>query len=454
MKLYTTDREFYRKTLKYAVPITLQTLITIGVNMTANIMVGALGENSLSAVALANQFINICSYACIGLGQGASILATRYWGMRENGSLKKTIAIAVRYCFAVTLIFTLAAMFFPRMIMCMYISDDIVIAEGVKYLSFSAYSFIFMGLSLIGSNALRSVGKVKIPLYTSMLAFVVNIGFSYILIYGKFGFPMMGVGGAALGTLLSRIIECVITFGYLIVVDKSINYRIRDFLLRSKQINREFVKIALPVMISDTLQGFGNNFIAMISGRVGSQFVAAFSITTIVQQLSTVFTQGVANASGVIVGHTFGSGNVKKAKEEADAFVGLGIVVGIAAAVIIVIISRPIISCYNIEESTQIMTQQLMNAIAFIVLFRSINSILTKGVLRGGGDTRFLMIADIIFLWIASVPLGYLVGVTLHASAFWTYCTLKIDEILKCILCYYRLKSGKWVKTIKAENKN
>mgnify|MGYP002509866630 CR=1 FL=1 len=451
MKLYTTDKSFYKKTWKYAVPITLQCLITIGVNMMDNIMVGALGENSLSAVSLANQFINIFSFACMGLGQGASILAARYWGMEENGSLKKTIAIAVRYCFVITVLFTAATFLFPDLIMRMYISDSDVIAEGIRYLGFSAYCYIFLGLSLIGSNVLRSVGKVKIPLYTSILAFFVNVGFNYIFIFGKLGFPKMGVAGAALGTLLSRVIECALTFGYLIMVDRSIHYRIKDLMLRSRQINREFIKVALPVMISDTLQGFGNNLIAMITGRVGNQFVSAFAITTVVQQLSTVLTMGVAQSSSIIVGYTLGTGDVKKAREEADAFVGLGIAVGVIAAAIILIISDPIISCYNITAATKAMASQLMNAIALIVVFRSVNSILTKGVLRGGGDTRFLMAADIIFLWIASVPLGYYVGVVLKAAAFLTYCALKIDEILKCILCYYRLKNGKWVKNIESD---
>lgn len=189
----------------------------------------------------------------------------------------------------------------------------------------------------------------------------------------------------------------------------------------------------------------------MITGRIGSQFVSAYSITTVIQQLSSVLTQGVAQSSSIVVGHTLGKGDLKKAGEEADAFVGLGIVVGIVAGVVIILAANPIISCYNISQTTKEMAQQLMWAIAVIILFRSVNSILTKGVLRGGGDTRFLMVADIIFLWAASVPLGYLIGVVWKAPAFWTYCALKIDEILKCALCFYRLRGGKWIKKISAD---
>lgn len=451
MTLISADKSFYKKTLKLAVPITLQCLITTGVNMMDSIMVGLLGEEPLSAVSLANQFINIFTFACMGLGQGSSIMASRFWGMQDKDALRRTISISLRYALALAMIFTAVTFFVPEWIMQMYIDDPGVISEGVRYFEFSTYCYLFWGLSLVGSNILRSIGQASIPLFTSCLAFVSNVGLNYIFIFGKLGMPAMGVAGAALGTLIARILEFAATFGYLFFMDKSVGYRIRDILLPGRHLTREFFKIAFPVVVSDSLQGFGNNFIAMITGQVGAQFVAAYSITTVTQQMSSVLTQGVAQSSSVVIGHTLGSSGTEKAKKEADAFIGLGILVGVVAAGLILILSGPIISIYNITDTTRNIARQLMYAIAFIILFRAINSILTKGVLRGGGDTRFLMVADIIFLWVASVPLGYLTGVVLAAPAFIIYCALRIDEILKCVLCFTRLRSGKWIKTIKAK---
>ena len=451
MKLFSNDKIFYKKTVGFAIPITFQCLITISVNLMDNIMIGTLGEEALSAVSLANQFINIFTFASMGLGQGVSILITRFWGMRDKDALKKTVAVTLRYCMMISMIFTGVAICFPDFIMQMYIADRNVISIGGDYLQISAFCYLFYGLSLIGANILRSVGQVKIPLYTAILAFFVNVGFNYIFIFGKIGFSAMGAKGAAIGTLLARITEFAVTFGYLLFKDKEIQYKCSDIFLRSRHINKEFIKVAFPVMISDSLQGFGNHFIAMVTGRVGAEFVAAYSITTVIQQLSSVLTQGVAQASSIVVGHTLGRGERRKAEKEAEAFVGIGIVVGFAAGGGILLLENPIISFYNITQTTRGMAQQLMYAIALIILFRSVNSILTKGVLRGGGDERFLMVADILFLWIASIPLGYIVGVVCKAPAFWIYCSLKIDEILKCILCYYRLNSGKWIKKISAE---
>ena len=451
MRLIASDKRFYRKTLNLAIPITLQCLITTGVNMMDSIMVGALGETSLSAVSLANQFINIFSFACMGLGQGSSIMASRFWGMQDKDALKRTISISLRYAFGLAMIFTIVTFLAPEQLMRMYIDDPGVISEGVRYFGFSTYCYLFWGLSLVGSNILRSIGQASVPLFTSCLAFVSNVGLNYIFIFGKLGLPEMGVAGAALGTLIARILEFTATFGYLFLADRAVRYRLRDVFMPVRHLNREFFKVAFPVVVSDSLYGFGNNFIAMITGQVGAQFVAAYSITTVTQQMSSVLTQGVAQSSSVVIGHTLGRSGPEKAKEEADAFVGLGVIVGVAAAGLILVLAGPIISIYNISEETADIAQQLMYAIAFIILFRAINSILTKGVLRGGGDTRFLMVADIIFLWVASIPLGYLTGVVIAAPAFIVYCALRVDEILKCVLCFVRLRSGKWIKSISAE---
>jgi len=168
----------------------------------------------------------------------------------------------------------------------------------------------------------------------------------------------------------------------------------------------------------------------------------------VTQQLSTVFIQGIANASAIITGHTLGRGDQKKTQQQGVTFFYLGIAVGIFGVLIIWIISTPMISFYNITKDTRQITYQLMFAVGFIVIFQSTNSILTKGVLRGGGDTRFLMVADIIFLWVASIPLGAMAGLVWHLPAFWIYTLLKIDQIIKCVWCVNRLGSKKWIKKI------
>ncbi len=442
------NRQFYTKTAKLAIPIMMQNIITIGVNMADNIMVGSLGENALSAVALANQFVNIYQFSSMGLGQGASIMTARFWGMKNEKALKQTIAITTRICLILGILFTAMTWCVPEQIMKIFISEPAVITEGVRYLKVLSVSCLLMGLSLTYSNIYRSVGNAKWPLLSSIGAFFLNIGCNYIFIFGKFGAPKLGVAGAALGTLIARIFEFVFICLYLVFFDKKIGFRIGDIFMKCRNLMKEYLQISMPVVISDTLYGFGNSAVSMVMGRIGSQFVSANSITLVTQQLSTILIQGAAQSSSVVVGNTLGEGKVERAKEEAQMFLKMGIMFSVLSAVIIILISEPVISCYSITKETAAIARELMYSIGIIMLFRGVNSMMTKGVLRGGGDTKFLMIADVLFLWVASVPLGYLTGVVLHWPAFWTYFFLKIDDIIKCFWCIWRLKSGKWIKKI------
>ena len=452
MKLFVKDSAFYKRAAVIAIPISLQSVITIGVNLADTVMVGALGENTLSATALANQFVNIFHICCMGIGMGASVLTARFWGMKDIQSLKKTITLMLRLCIGLaTIVFMLPTIFAPEFLMKIYTRDAAVIAEGVLYYKWMIPCYLLQGLSLTCTIVLRSVGQVKIPLYSSIGAFFVNIFFNYVFIFGKLGFPEMRIEGAGIGTLIARFFEFAFICGYFFIIDKKICYRIKDITMKCRDLLHDYITISLPVFVSDTLLALGNSAVAMVMGEIGKEFVSANSITVVTQQLSTVLIQGICHAGCIMTGHTLGQGDKKKAQEQAWTFFSLGVVIGAVAGGIILIISRPVIGMYNITEETRMIAQQLMNSIALIVVFQAVNSILTKGVLRGGGDTKFLMVADILFLWIVSVPFGALAGLVWHLDAFWIYFLLKVDQVIKAVWCVFRLKSGKWIKTISAK---
>jgi len=433
-----------------AIPITLQSLITIGVNMTDTMMVGSLGEMQLSAASLANQFIMIFQICCMGIGMGASVMTSRFWGMRDLQSLRKSVTIMLRICIVFSLAFSLVTFLAPEMIMGIYTTDPTIIQYGAQYFKWSVPCYALLGLSLTSTIVLRSVGQVRLPLFSSIGAFIINIFFNYLFIFGNFGAPQMGIEGSALSTFIARVFEFSFICGYLFFIDKRIRYRLKHLFMGCSDIAREYFQVAIPVLVSDALLAFGNSAVAMVIGRLGVSFVSANAITMVTQQLSTVFIQGIANASAIMTGHTLGRGDPEKAQQQGVTFLYIGIGIGVFGALFIWLISTPMISCYNITEETRQLTYQLMAAVGFIIIFQSTNSILTKGVLRGGGDTQFLMVADIIFLWVASIPLGALAGLVWHLPAFWIYTLLKVDQILKSVWCIYRLRSKKWIKKIVA----
>ena len=449
-KLFIRDASFYKKVASIAIPIALQGLITTGVNMMDTIMVGAVGERQLSAVSLANQFISIFQIFCMGIGMGASVLVARYYGMGENSSLKRTITIMLRLCLALSVLFCVGTILFPAQIMKIYTVETDIIDFGINYLKWSVATYFLLGLSLTCTIVLRNVGQVKIPLYTSIAAFFINVGANYIFIFGKMGAPRLGVVGAAVGTLIARIFEFAAICGYLLLIDKKIAYRIKDLFKPVGELTKEYIRVSIPVLISDGILALGNNSVAVIIGHIGGNFVAANAVTTVTQQLSSTMIQGFSQAGAIVTGYTLGQGEKEKAQRQGYAFLGLGIVFGVIAATILTLISVPVINAYNLTAETQQIARQLMWAIAIIILFQATNSIMTKGVLRGGGDTKMLMLTDNIFLWVASIPLGIVAAFVLKLPAFWIYLALKFDQILKAFWCLIRLRSGKWIKKIKS----
>ncbi|MBQ3003590.1 MAG: MATE family efflux transporter [Clostridia bacterium] len=449
--LIIKDIKFYKNVAKIAIPIALQGLITTGVNAMDSVMVSSLGETSLSGVTLASQFINIFMIFCMGIGMGASVLVARYFGMKDNESLKKTVTIMLRLVLGMATLFCVGTILFPEQIMYIYTTDRGIIDEGIRYLQYSIISYFFHGLSLTCTIVLRNVDKVRMPLYTSIGAFFVNVGANYVFIFGAFGIPAMGVAGAAVGTLIARIFEFAVICGYLFLIDKQIGYRIKEIIRPVGVLWKEYIRISIPVLVSDGILALGNNSVAMVIGRMGESFVAANSVTTVTQQLSSVMIQGFSQAGAIVTGYTLGEGDREKAYKQGYAFLGIGFVFGLLAAILILIISGPMIAAYKLSAETSAIARQLMLSIAIIVLFQATNSIMTKGVLRGGGDTKMLMLADNLFLWIASVPLGALFGLVLGLPAFWVYFALKIDQVLKAVWCVYRLHSGNWIKKIRSE---
>ena len=449
-RLFVKEKSFYKLILSIAVPVVLQNMITIGVNIMDTLMLGNYGEVQLSASSLANEFINIYHIMCMGMSMGAAVLTAQYYGADNNPSLKKIVTIVLRMGLVIAAAFTVVTLLFPEELMRLYTPDEAVIEKGVLYFRISAVTYVLLGVSLILTNILRTVHQVRFPLVLSIVTFFVNVFFNWVFIYGRLGAPEMQIEGAALGTVIARLVECGSLVTYFFVFDKRIGYRIKDLFMKCGDHVRVYITYAIPVMVSDTLLALGNSAVSIIMGHIGASFVAANSIISQTVRLSTVFNQGLSSASSVITGNTLGKGERDKAYHQGVTFLCLSILIGLAAAVIILLISPLLVESFNITQETKDIAYQLMASVSVMMVFQTVQSVLTKGVLRGGGDTRFLMLADILFLWLASIPLGYLCGLVWHLSPFWIYAALKIDWVIKSVWCIFRLRSKKWIRVVQA----
>ena len=277
------------------------------------------------------------------------------------------------------------------------------------------------------------------------MSFGSNLVLNSVLIFGHFGFPEMQIAGAALATVISRVIEVTILLVYLLCVDRRIGLRVRHFLINCSDMLRPYIRYSVPVIVSDFLLGLGNTAVSMVIGHMGESFTAANAVVAQTVRLSTVANQGISNAGGVMTGNTLGRGDKDTAYRQGVTFLMLSVLMGLLASVIILAICPLVIGAYDFLPETREIAYQLMYAVAVMVVFQATQSMLTKGILRNGGDTRVLMVADIAFMWLASVPLGALAAYVWGMSPFWIYVLLKIDYLIKTVWCTIRMKQKKWM---------
>jgi len=435
--------------LAIALPVAGQRLIDIAVNLADTVMLGSYGDVALSASSLANQFYSIFSIFCMGVSGGACVLANQYWGAGNKAAYKMVMNLMLRICLAGALLFMAITALLPRQIMSLYSSDEGVIEQGVLYLRVIVWVFFFHGVTTCLSNILRSANMAWLPLAVSCVSLFTNVFFNWVFIFGKLGAPEMRIQGAALGTLLARIIEFGLVCGYLLLKDREIHFRLADLRTRvERHMVSSYWKIGFPVLLGDVLLAVGNNLVAMVIGNLGVEMSAANSVCSMVVQLTTVVNMGLAIAGSVTVGQCIGRGDTEMAKRIGKTFFAISIVIGIISGVIVIAITPWLLTFYNISAKTVTYANQLMYSFAIMLPFQTIGSVLAKGVLRGGGDTRFLLVADVIFLWCASVPLGYCAAFVWGMSPFWIQFLLRIDSIIKSVWCAARLYSGKWVSRL------
>ena len=442
------DKSFYLKVLMIMLPVAAQQAINMGVNMMDTIMLGQMGEVQLSASSLANSFYNIFQIFCMGVIGGCSVVASHYYGAGEHRKVMEVFSLALRIISCLAIVFALITWFFPRQIMHMFTSEQSVVEAGVGYLRITAFIYLIHGTGFVTAQLMRTVGQPSIGLYVSLISFFVNIVANWVFIFGHLGMPRMEINGAALGTLIARSTEFLVTFG-LVFRQKRFPMKIRDFLIKpTREIVQRYVKVGMPALISDALLGFGNTALSMIIGRLGVAAVSANSICQVVDRLFTVIVAGIANASSIIVGHTIGSGKKEEAQAQGETFYLLSVLFGLISSVILFFVGPLTLKLYKLEPETVVVAKHMMNAFAVIVFFQAIQTVMTKGVLRGGGDTRFLLVADILFLWVVSIPLGYITGIVMNYPAWLVQLCLRVDYLIKSLWCIGRLKGGEWIHDV------
>lgn len=439
---------FYRSVGALVLPIALQNLINVGVTSADVIMLGKVGETVLSGCSLAGQVYFIMTLIFFGLTSGAAVLTAQYWGKKDIVTIEKVLGISLRIGILVAVCFTAAVWLAPEQIMRLFTSEKEVIAEGVKYLKVISCSYIISGITIVYLNIMRSVERVIIATFIYLISLLVNVVLNAVFIFGLFGCPAMGITGAALGTVIARIVEITIVFIYAVKINDTVKVRLRYLFIRERDLMKDFKVYAVPVLINELLWGLGMAGISAIVGHLGSAAVAAHSVTQVSRQLAMVVSFGVASAAAIMCGKAIGERREDLAKEYARRLMWLSFILGTAGGLVILGISPVLKMVMNLTVQAQSYLTIMFFIMAYFVVFQSLNSTMIVGIFRSGGDTKYGLVLDCAALWAGSIGLGCICAFVLKIPMPWVYIILCCDEVVKFPFAWRRYKSEKWLKNI------
>ena len=447
-KHFVFDREYFKALAAVALPIALQNVINHGVAAMDTIMLGELGDIAVSGASLGGQTFFLMMIAGFGVCGGASVLISQYWGKGNTDVIRRIMRISTMTMFALSVVFALAGFFLTEEIMSIFSKEPEVIAAGVAYLKTLSIGFVFYSLSNSYFLALRGVEQVKVSATVYAMSFFVNVIVNYMFIFGKFGAPALGVQGAAVGTVAARIFEFCCAFVYMYFIEKKIGFRWHCMFKLDKSLIPDFMHHALPVMGNELIWGMGSVTTGIIMGHIGSTFVAANSVVTVVYNLASVFTFGVANAASVICGKTIGQGKMERAQKTAVTINLTAFVVGFVMSMVVLLVRNPFLSIYNITPQAKLAAYQMLTVVICIQPLAAIDIVNIVGVLRGGGDTKLALLLDGGGMWLINIPLSVLLGLVLKAPAPFVYLSMRCDAFIKIVIELRRIISGKWLRTV------
>lgn len=428
--------------------LVLQQVVTLSVNLADNIMLGGYSETALSGVAAVNQIQFVYQQIMTAIAEGIVILGAQYFGKNETGPIRKISAAAMHFALAVMAVIFLLASFCPHLLLSAFTNDEVIIDSGMEYLRTIRFTYLFFAMTQILLGTLRSVGTVRIALGLSLWSFVVNCAINYTLIYGHFGAPELGVTGAAIGTLTARITELLLLIVYIAKKEHVLNLSFRSFLKTDAVLTKDYFKVMLPVLLVSSLWGLNTAMQNAILGHMTSRAIAANSVASTQFLLVKSMAVGTASAAAIIMGRTVGEGDMDKVRQYSRTMQVMFVCIGIASGLLLFVIRTPILSLYKLEPETRQMADQFLRILCIVLVTMSYQMPTNTGIIRGGGDSRFIMKLDLISIWGIVIPLSFLMAFVVKASPLVVICCLNADQVFKCVPAFIKVNYGHWAKKL------
>lgn len=448
------DRNFYKTIFRISLPAAFSALVSFLVVVADDIMVSYIGSgvNQQSAVSQINAITAFYTATISGLVSGSSVLIAQYWGKKDMERIKRIFSMVFMLSFAVSLLFCLAAVLFPDTIIRLILKGDggDVTQLARDYFLIVCFSYIPFAVTNALTGMLRSVEVVRVTLYVSIASLFANIILNYIFIFGRLGLPEMGVQGAALATLLTRLIEMTIVWTYTFRVQKVLDIKPKNLISFDRVLFKDYAKYGLPVCFTDMQWALVGLLKAAIIGQMATSFISANAITNAMMNLGTMFTFALAGGACVVVGKAVGKGDIETAKEYSKTIQIMFAIIAFVMAAIVFLLRKPFTSLYNSAEDPEVYRLSiLMIAIgAVTIIGTSYHASCFVGINRGAGDSRFVAKVDMICGWLIVLPCMFLSAVVFHLPGPIVFLASRIDQCFKWIIAFFRLRGDKWIKNV------
>jgi putative MATE family efflux protein len=446
--MFFRDGEYFSTLLRIGLPIAVQNFISSSLNAVGVLLIGQLGETAVAGVGLANQIFFLFSLMLFGITSGSAIFTAQFWGSGDLRGIRKVVALCLGMALGAGALFTLVALALPRAALGLYTNDPAVIELGSQYLGFVGWSYVATAVSYTFSAQLRAVGNVRVPMLVSVGALSLGTAANYVLIFGKLGLPAMGVQGAALGTCLGRLLECAAMLAMTYRGRLPIALRLADLRGLTGSFLRRFFATVLPVFANETVWSLGVSIYSMVYAHIGTEAIAAYNITSTIEQMATVIFMGISNASAIMIGNRIGSGEEGTAYQFARRSLVLGVVLGAAIGASLVLLSGPIVANYKISAEAAFNARSILVVLGCALWLRVSNLTLIVGILRSGGDTRFSLALDVGTVWLVGIPMALLGAFAFHLPVYWVFAMVLADDATKAIGGLYRFLSRKWINNL------
>ncbi len=440
------ENSFKKSVIKIALPVTLQSLLQSSFSVVDQMMIGQLGENSIAGIGLGGKFASIYTVVLAAVSSVAGILISQYMGKKEE-SVSRSFFTSMVLSLGLAAVFLVMCMVFPEVIMGLYTKDEATRILAVKYIRILAVSFLPMAVNSMLTTMLRCMEIAVLPMCASIFALVLNTGLNYLLIFGKWGFPRMGVQGAAAASVAAQ----VVSFGIILVLFFAVFQKERHLFIRfstSWDDNRQYIRILSPMLICEFLWSLGENVYTAVYGNIGTDACAAMTMTVPVQTIVIGALSGLAQASAILIGKSLGAGNFDKAYRESKKLMGYGLLGSVFLSLLLAVFSPFYVRFYQVEPAVQELTRNLLLVIAVIAPVKVQNMILGGGILRSGGKTEYTMWIDIIGTWGFGVPLGLLSAFVWNLPVTQVYLILSLEECVRLGISFVLFQKRVWMERL------